>query len=465
MASTAGSEVGSTTPRPTPTARAPTTLTTSPAPRWCTSGIGLQFGDVHSRDQAYQLLRGLTYLQTVSGENQGNVVLWMQPDGTLNPSADPPELPDPSDSGASYWLARTIWALGEGYRAFRNEDPEFALFLRVRLELAIEAVDRQVLTPNYGEMQTVDGLQWPSWLIVDGADASSEAIYGLAAYQQAGGSPAGLLALQQLGNGVALMQLGSVGRWPYRAIMPWAQSRSVWHAWGDQMSGALATAGTTLENSRWVSVAQREVGSFTPHLLIQDGPQNGWLPAPADRTQIAYGADATLQNLVRTGQASGRSGFYDSAGIAAAWYFGNNPAGEPMYDPETGRTYDGINPDGVINRNSGAESTIHGLLSMLLLDEYPDIAARAMVAGRKRPSHLGDGRGRGRGTDRSRRGGDAPIRLDRGEPVVGRSLRLARLRRVGRRGGRSRDPRSVLDLRGLRAPADPAPCRGDRLRT
>ncbi len=36
----------------------------------------------------------------------------------------------------------------------------------------------------------------------------------------------------------------------------------------------------------------------------------------------------------------------------------------------------------MINRNSGAESTIHGLLSMLLLDEYPDIAARAMVAGR-----------------------------------------------------------------------------------
>ena len=117
------------------------------------------------------------------------MVLWMQPDGTLNPSADPPELPDPSDSGASYWLARTIWALGEGYRAFRDEDPEFARFLRARLELAIDAVDRQVLTPNYGEFQTVDGLQWPSWLIVDGADASSEAIYGLSAYQQAGGSP------------------------------------------------------------------------------------------------------------------------------------------------------------------------------------------------------------------------------------------------------------------------------------
>jgi hypothetical protein len=44
-----------------------------------------------------------------------------------------------------------------------------------------------------------------------------------------------------------------------------------------------------------------------------------------------------------------------------------------MYDPATGRTYDGISGDGVINRNSGAESTIHGLLSMLALDANPGL--------------------------------------------------------------------------------------------
>jgi hypothetical protein len=43
----------------------------------------VQFGDLHSRNEAFQLLRGLTYLQTASGPNAGNVVLWMQPDGTL----------------------------------------------------------------------------------------------------------------------------------------------------------------------------------------------------------------------------------------------------------------------------------------------------------------------------------------------------------------------------------------------
>ena len=342
-----------------------------------------QFGDQASRDRAYQLLRGVTYLQTSSGPDAGNVVLWMQPDGTLNPSPTPTEEPDPSDSGPSYWLARTIWALGEGYAAFRAADPAFAGFLRQRLELSLDALDRQVLDPRYGTYQTVDGLRLPAWLIVDGADASSEAVYGLAAYVRAGGSARARLDLRRLADGVARMPLGDVRDWPYGALLPWARSRSLWHAWGDQMAGSLAEAGRALGREDWVRVAVGETGRFTPHLLAQGGPENGWLPAPTDRVQIAYGADATLQNLLRTAAAARRPAFADLAGIAGAWYFGNNPAGVAMYDPATGRTFDGINPDRTVNRNSGAESTIHGLLSMLALDAHPAVAARARVAGRQ----------------------------------------------------------------------------------
>ncbi|MDQ3788804.1 MAG: hypothetical protein M3422_16375, partial [Actinomycetota bacterium] len=134
-----------------------------------------QTGSQDSRSRAYQLLRGLTYLQTASGEDAGNVVLWMQPDGTLNRSARPVELPDPSDSGPSYWLARTVWALGEGYAAFRGTP--FGDFLRDRMDLAVAALDRQVLS-RYGEWQVVDGVRVPAWLIVDGADATAEAVLG-----------------------------------------------------------------------------------------------------------------------------------------------------------------------------------------------------------------------------------------------------------------------------------------------
>src|SRR5436190_23523794 len=101
----------------------------------------------------------------------------MQPDGTLNLSPTPKDNPDPSDSGASYWLARTIWALGEGYAAFRTADPAFAAFVRARLDLAIAALDRQVLS-RYGEYQIVDRKRVPARLVVDGADASSEAVRG-----------------------------------------------------------------------------------------------------------------------------------------------------------------------------------------------------------------------------------------------------------------------------------------------
>ena len=66
--------------------------------------------------------------------------------------------------------------------------------------------------------------------------------------------------------------------------------------------------------------------------------------------------------------------------MQAAWFFGANAAGVPAYDPATGRTIDGISGDGVVNHNSGAESTIHGLLTMLALDANPDVAEAAQVA-------------------------------------------------------------------------------------
>ena len=328
-------------------------------------------GDRTSRRTAYELLRSVGYLQTASGPNAGNVVLWMQPDGDLNPSAEPVEEPDPSDSADSYWLARTIWALGEGYAAFKRSDPAFAAFLQARLRLAVAALDRQVLD-SYGRYVISDGRRLPAWLIVDGADASAEAVLGLAAYLRAEPTDrAARRALSQLAAGIASMSRGDADSWPYGAILPWTKSPSLWHAWGSQMSASLVAASEALRDRSLLASAVREAASFDPTLATSNGPDIGWFPTPGDKTQIAYGVDSRVQSLLAVADQTGSRQAERLAAVNAGWYFGANAAGQPTYDPATGVVFDGVSPTGDINRNSGAESTIHGLLSMLALDAHP----------------------------------------------------------------------------------------------
>jgi hypothetical protein len=185
------------------------------------------------------------------------------------------------------------------------------------------------------------------------------------------------IALRQLSRGIAEMSDGSVTTWPYRAVLPWALSRSDWHAWGANMTAALAAASTALGDKDLLEPAVDDATGFSPQLLTSTGPDNGLLPAPVDASQIAYGADARVQGLLAVGEATHRPGIRALAGIAAGWFFGQNAAGAPVYDPATGVTNDGVEGDGRVNKNSGAESTIHGLLTMQRLDANPDLAATA----------------------------------------------------------------------------------------
>jgi hypothetical protein len=238
--------------------------------------------DASSRDHAVELLRTLTFLQDASGPYAGNVVLWMQADGTLTPSAEPRELPDPSDSDESYWLARTVWALGEGYAAFAPVDARFAGFLRERLQLAIGALERASLG-RYGTWLVADDVRVPGWLITGGADATAEACLGLAAYVRVARTDTrARTALSRYAEGVAAMRSGRVGVWPFGAILPWTGSQSLWHAWGGETGQALCRAAAVLGGSSLRAAGLSDAGSFTPTLLASGGPYNAWSPLPGE---------------------------------------------------------------------------------------------------------------------------------------------------------------------------------------
>ena len=323
------------------------------------------YHDQHSLKLARGALRFVMFMQTATGPNAGNFVLWMQPGGALNLTPTPPDSPNPADSGASFWLARSIWALGEGYATFRTLDPGFASALAARMDLALAKLDAELVAPNSGQYRTLHGYLTPAWFIADGADASSEALLGLGAYYAATGNALAHKLGVAFGSGIAGFQIGSSRDWAWQALMPFTGSVSLWHAWGAHMVMALGTAGPQLGHREWLAPAEADANSFETHQQLSFGAINGLLPAPDDLSQIAYGAETTVDGLLFLGRATGNDAYRRWAGIAATWFFGNNRAGVAMYQSATGVVYDGLNGDGGINRNSGAESTIEGLLALM----------------------------------------------------------------------------------------------------
>ena len=280
---------------------------------------------------AYQLLRGLTYLQTASGPNAGNVVLWMQPDGTLNPSPTPEGQPrpvrlrrlvlaGPHDLGARRGLRR-LPRQRPGVRSLPAPAPRPG-HRRARPGGADPV--RHLST-----WSTASGL--PAWLIVDGADASAEAVLGLSAYVRAGGDAAARTALRQARRRHRGPAVGHAAHLAVRrgAALA-ATSLSMWHAWASQMPEALARAASALGNRQLLAPAAADAAVFTPHLLTATGPDNGWLPAPVDGSQIAYGVDSR-----RAVAARGR------AGDTVSWHLRRGRhRGRLVLRPEPGRRRD-----------------------------------------------------------------------------------------------------------------------------
>ena len=364
-------------------------------------------GSAHARKQAYQQLRGLAYFQTLTGEHAGEFLLWMQPDGALNPTPEPPDNPNPADAGESYWTARALWAYGEGYAAFRRHDPAFAAFLARRMDLAVKAIERDTLT-RYGDYHDLHGVQVPAWLITQGADATSEALLGLAPYVRASGSRAATRVCRRLARGIAEFNAGSTTQWPFRALLPWAGSLDDWHAWGAEMAQGLAAASRALHDPALLRPAVGDTAGFTAQLLTATGPDNGWLPVPLEKVQIAYGADARVRACHDVGVATGRPGIRRLAGVAAGWFFGANTAGVPVYNPATGVTFDGVESDRDVEPQLG-----RGV-------DHPRAAHHAGTRRRTRAGPAGPGVRAHRGARRAERdrgrGSHADRRRDRPRP-------------------------------------------------
>ncbi len=335
-------------------------------------------GDLRSLDRAKALLRFVMMMQTDDGEFYN----FIYKDHSINTTGRT------SLKSFGWWGSRGVWSLGTGYRVFAEADPEFAGSVKRAVDRSLPRV-RDLLV-RYGECDTVSGFLVPRWLPYDsGADVTSELLLGLVDLYAALPDTGLKSMIDKLADGIMRMQSGTPQQSPYGLHRSW---ETRWHMWGNAQTQALAAAGKILGNNEFIGSAEREATGFYARLLVDGFMKERDLASadpPLRYEQIAYAVRPMAVGLLRLHEATGRSDFLVMAGLAASWLFGNNVLDQALYDPTTGRCFDGIRDSLSINKNSGAESTVEALYTVMEIEHYP--SARAFLHYKKISSRR-DGR-------------------------------------------------------------------------
>lgn len=278
-----------------------------------------------------------------------------------------------------WWAVRGLRALGQFYRVSYQYDVAHDLrdTLKTRIEMCLPHIEKRLET--YGQYVTVEGISIPAWLIGNGSDVTAEAVLALLDYHAVTNDPTLLRTITRLMDGLAQMQYGSPSRFPLGAHLSW---QNWWHAWGNSQTQALAEGVIRLQTDHsrlaenYLASARLEADNFYLYLLAQQHLEAiAWQalepPRVVEFPQIAYGIRCMTDGLMSLYRATDDSSYAQLAGLTASWLFGNNRAQTTMYDPETGRVYDGINDVDTVNRNAGAESTIEGLMALQAIGDNP----------------------------------------------------------------------------------------------
>lgn len=146
--------------------------------------------------------------------------------------------------------------------------------------------------------------------------------------------------------------------------------KNIWHNWGNNQAYALLEAFKITGDSTLFYSVKTWADSFIPFLIENNMPRELTLNSnqtykKVDFSQIAYGINSLYRGVKSFADITNDDFYAERAETIFGWFTGKNIAQIPMYDPETGRCYDGINEDLSVNLNSGAESTIECLLAIL----------------------------------------------------------------------------------------------------
>jgi len=284
-----------------------------------------------------------------------------------------------SRKGIGFWSARAVWGLAAAYGPLSAENKEIAARIKTQLDLAIACHESTL--ERFGEYVEKDGMRLPCWLLGGAADQTAILLKGLLAYHRS--LPAGsedqkriAFMIDKYAQGLVASQVTNPDAPDYGRFIHSIGGPRDLHLWGSQQMEAVAEAGDVLGNASFIAAAQRCADNYwrgkKPADLLAKG-----------EAEIAYGIGSVTVGFAALYNATGTKIYAEEAEAWASWFFGDNGASAVMYDPFSGRCYDGINsvqtPRGIrysVSVNSGAESTVEAILALQAVEQIPGIHKR-----------------------------------------------------------------------------------------
>jgi hypothetical protein len=288
-----------------------------------------------------------------------------------------------SVDGPSWWSWRALQTLTESVPFLHNANPALASKVESSVYKLVENIKR-----DFGSLplnsKIANGLTVPEWLPEkSGTDQAALLIIGLINHHHNTQDASVKPLVKRFSDGIQLMQQGDSLTAPYGAILSW---ENTWHAYGSLQSYALLLAADFLDENTYRAAGLSEIDHFYSRLLsnkiinsfeIAKNNESIQVYNEKEFDQIVYGISPLFFAALQAYTVTHNDKYADMAGHFAAWLFGANAGHVVMYDSTTGRCYDGLSSGGVVNKNSGAESTVEALL-ILQQVEKNDAIKKAM---------------------------------------------------------------------------------------
>lgn len=325
-----------------------------------------QYNNPSSKEKAKKLVEFVLHMQSENGFFYNFILQDYSINKTFRTSIAEP----------NWWSWRAMWCLTEAYEFFKNDDKLFTQ----RIEQSLARIVTAVKSNFTSAKTTIDlnGFKRPTWLPFQfAADQAALIVVSLSNYYKSSNDSSVLQLINDFMEGILLMQEGDAQNFPHYAIMSWENS---WHAWGNAQSYSLLKGYEVIKNKKYLMAALNELNNFYGYLIEKKfvsefsiNQLNGKTVLDSEKkfSQIAYGIRPMVFAAIKAAEITKEQKYYRLAAEISTWFFGKNAAGVEMYSSQNGRCFDGIISEKEVNKNSGAESTIEALLSLLAIESNP----------------------------------------------------------------------------------------------